>query len=403
MSSQAVPEKKDGAGYAWVILWVAFIASVAAPLAQMKISPIMPVLMQEFGLNTAGAGMLMSVFAITGFILALPAGLIMQRFGVKVTALISTGCVVLGSILGALATTSGFMLITRLIEGVGMGLIGVVAPAVISMWFPPEKRGGPMGIWATWVPVGMVLMFVLAPMINGAMGWRAVFWFSAIFAAVAFVLVFLFLKAPPMPADAKGGPGGPPHGEAPDMKKALANKDIWLLGASFGLFNMALIAISTFYPTFLNTVKGLDMGQASLISAITMVVVIFSAPLAGILSDKIGSRKKLFTWPFIILAIMMFFPFNISIPMVIVWMILMGIIAGAIPTATFAATPEIMKSPALAGIGMAVIAVGQNLGQVLGGVVFGALVDSSGWIAAGIWMVPVLLLGLVAGWLVKVR
>jgi len=402
MGQQAVKKGSDGAGYAWVILWVAFIASVAAPLAQMKISPIMPVLMQEFGLNAAGAGMLMSVFAITGFILALPAGLIMQRFGVKFTALVATGCVVLGSVLGATATTSGFMLFTRLIEGVGMGLIGVVAPAVISMWFPPEKRGGPMGIWATWVPVGMVLMFLLAPAINSAFGWRAVWWFSAIFAAVAFVLVWLFLKAPPMPEEAKG-PGGPPPGEAPDMKKALANKDIWLLGASFGLFNMALIAISTFYPTFLNTVKGLDMGQASLISAVSMVVVIFSAPLAGILSDKIGSRKKLFTWPFIIVAIMMFFPFSVSVPLAVVWMVLMGIIAGAIPTATFAATPEIMKSPALAGIGMAVIAVGQNLGQVLGGVLFGALVDSSGWVAAGIWMVPVLLLGLVCGWLVKVR
>ncbi len=402
MGQQAVKKGSDGAGYAWVILWVAFIASVAAPLAQMKISPIMPVLMQEFGLNAAGAGMLMSVFAITGFILALPAGLIMQRFGVKLTALVATGCVVLGSVLGATATSSGFMLFTRLIEGVGMGLIGVVAPAVISMWFPPEKRGAPMGIWATWVPVGMVLMFLLAPAINSAFGWRAVWWFSAIFAAVAFVLVWLFLKAPPMPEAAKG-PGGPPPGEAPDMKKALANKDIWLLGASFGLFNMALIAISTFYPTFLNTVKGLDMGQASLISAVSMVVVIFSAPLAGILSDKIGSRKKLFTWPFIIVAIMMFFPFSVSVPLAVVWMVLMGIIAGAIPTATFAATPEIMKSPALAGIGMAVIAVGQNLGQVLGGVLFGALVDSSGWVAAGIWMVPVLLLGLVCGWLVKVR
>ncbi len=200
MSQQAAALKKEeGSGYAWVILWVAFIASVAAPLAQMKIAPIMPVLMQEFGLNAAGAGMLMSVFAITGFILALPAGMIMQRFGVKFTGLVATGCVVLGSVLGALATSSGFMLFTRLIEGVGMGLIGVVAPAVISMWFPPEKRGGPMGIWATWVPVGMVLMFVLAPVINGAFGWRAVWWFSGIFAAVAFVLVWLFLKAPPMP------------------------------------------------------------------------------------------------------------------------------------------------------------------------------------------------------------
>lgn len=132
--------------YAWVILAVAYIASVAAPLSQSKVPPVMPVLMEAFNLSLTSTGMLMSVFAITGFILALPAGLILQRLGLRVTSLIAMGCLVIGSALGALSTTTGLLLFSRVVEGVGMGLIAVVAPAAIAMWFPPKKRGTPMGI-----------------------------------------------------------------------------------------------------------------------------------------------------------------------------------------------------------------------------------------------------------------
>jgi MFS family permease len=131
--------------------------------------------------------------------------------------------------------------------------------------------------------------------------------------------------------------------------------------------------------------------------------VLFSAPLGGLLSDKIGSRKALFTWPFIVVAIMMLFPFVITGGLIPLWMILMGVIAGVIPTATFAAAPEIMGKPALAGMGMAVVALGQNLGMFIGPVIFGSVVDSSGWVIAGYCMIPALILGLIAGWRVKVR
>lgn len=406
MSDQAVSQEvKEQEGsipsYAWVILAVAFIASVAAPLNQFKVPPVMPVMMEVFQLNMGSAGMLMSIFAITGFVLALPAGMIVQRFGLKMTGLIATGCMVVGSVIGALSATSGLMLFSRLIEGVGMGLIAVAAPAAIAMWFPPAKQGTPMGIWATWVPVGSVLMFILAPAMTGALGWQSVWWFAAAFSALAFVLVAAFMRPPP--AMAEGPAGGPEAGEAPSLGKALANRDIWLLGVSFGCFNLALIAINTFYPTFLSAERGFDMAGASFTTSLAMIVVIFSAPLAGMLSDKIGSRKLLMIIPFIVVAIMMLVPFTVTGWMIPGWMILMGVIAGAIPTATFAAAPEIMGKPQLAGIGLAVVALGQNLGMVIGPVVFGAIAESSGWAVAGYWMIPALLLGLVASWMIKIR
>jgi nitrate/nitrite transporter NarK len=402
---QAVIEKKEVSvpSYAWVILAVAFMASVAAPLTQFKVAPIMPVLMEVFKLSPTQAGMLMSMFAITGFVLALPAGLILQRVGLKITGMIAMGFLIVGALMGIFSSTAGLMFTSRVVEGAGMALIAVVAPASIGMWFPREKQGTPMGLWATWVPVGSVLMFLIAPPLATSFGWKSVWWFSLIFSLVAFVLVWLFMKMPPHMTAAPEGAGGPPPGEAPSMGEALKNRNIWLLAGLFGLFNMALIAVSTFYPTYLSAVQGYSMTSASWTASITMIVVIFAAPLAGILSDKMGSRKTFLTWPFIVVAVMFLFPFTVTGVMIALWLALMGVIAGAIPTATFAATPEIMKKPALVGMGMAVVAVGQNLGMFIGPMMFGALVESSGWAVAGYAMIPVLLLGFVLGWLIKVR
>lgn len=389
--------------YAWVILAVAFFASVTAPLAQFKVPPIMPVLMETFKLNLSSAGMLMSVFAITGFVLALPAGMIMQKLGLKVTGLIAMGSIILGSILGAIAHSSEILLLSRVIEGIGMGLIAVVAPASIAMWFPLEKRGVPMGIWATWVPLGSVIMFLVAPAITSTYGWTTVWWFSAIFGAIAFVLVWLFLKPPSKNFQSHNNLKEPIKNQAIPLGQALMNRDIWLLGLLFGLFNLGTIAISTYYPTFLTDVRSYSMASASTTSSITMIMVLFSAPLAGWLSDKIGSRKKLFTWPFLIVAVMFLLPFTLEGIGIPAWLALMGMLAGMIPTATFSAAPEIMKKPELSGIGMAVVTLGQNLGMFVGPIIFAAIQETAGWSIAGYSMIPFLIIGFILGFFIRVR
>ncbi|MAT95836.1 MAG: hypothetical protein CL608_01615 [Anaerolineaceae bacterium] len=385
--------------YAWIILFAVFIASVAAPLNQNKVPPLMPVLMDAFEITLSQAGLLMSVFSITGLVLALPAGFILQRFGPKATGLIAVGSLIGGSALGGVASSMALLLTSRVIEGVGMGLIAVVAPAIIAIWFPRQKQGIPMGIWATWVPVGSVLMLLLAPRMSDALGWQSVWWFGAAFALVALLLYGVLLRLPPVVEEEVPNIAPP----VPSFGRALANRDIWLIALAFGCFNFVFMPLVTYYPTFLSQVLGYSLADASTIASVSTVTVLVSAPLAGWLSDRIGSRKLVMTVPFLLVAIMMIFPFRVSGWQIYAFLALLGLIAGAVPTATFAAAPEVMELPQLAGLGLAVVMVGQNLGMFVAPVVFGALVETSGWIVAGYWLIPFAVLGFVAGWLVKVR
>lgn len=391
--------------YAWVVLFVVFLVSVAAPLNQFKVPPVMPSLMASFHLDLSMAGLLMSIFAVTGFILALPAGLILQRIGPKTAGLIATGCAVIGSVTGALSSSTRMLLASRVIEGIGMGLIVIVAPTIVGMWFPIEKRGIAMGIWATWVPVGRIIMYNVAPALESAINWQAVWWFGAAFAMVAFVLYWALYRMPPAStgtiSSAQTSEQLPPV-EQPHSRWAIANRHIWLLSLAFCCYTFVFLSFNTFLPTFLASVRGYTLGQAGFVASLTGIT-IASCPLGGWISDRIGSRKHVYSIAFLLLASMWLLPFNITGWLIPTFMIVQGIIAGPIPTTFFAAVPEVMEKPQLTGIGMAVLALGQNLGMLIGPVVFGKLVETTSWATAGYTLIPICLLGFIAGRLVKVR
>lgn len=84
-------------------------------------------------------------------------------------------------------------------------------------------------------------------------------------------------------------------------------------------------------------------------------------------------------------------------------MIVTGLVLGLIPTNIFAAAVEATGDPAQGGAAMAVTMVGQNAGMLVGPVVVGALAQGMGWPAAFVATDVMALVGLVAGWLAKVR
>ena len=390
-------------GTAWLILVVLLLFSIAAPLNQFKVPPIMPVLMASLGLSVSGAGLLMSVYAITGLILALPSGFILQRVGFKVTGLIAGGSIVIGSLLGALSLTNGTLLVSRVVEGAGTSFMAVLAPALIAQWFVASRRGTAMGIWSSWVPIGTAVTLIVAPPLAQAYGWHAVWWLGTIYALVVTVLYLVVVRpAPGVAAPAAAGTG---TGEAnAGAKRVLRNRNIWLLSLAFGAFNAAVIGSSTYIPTFLSTQRGIPLAQAALLAAIPTLITIFSAPGGGILSDRIGSRKKPYLAGFALSILLLPLPAVVGGAGLVAVLIASGLALGLIPTAIFSGAVEAAGDERQGGFAMAVIMVGQNAGMLLGPVIFGALIGSGGgWGLAFVSVAAMSLVGLGAGWLAKVR
>lgn len=402
-SEQTSGTRSGSSATAWLILAILLLFSIAAPLNQFKVPPIMPILMDALGLSVSGAGMLMSVFAITGLILALPSGLIFQKAGTRATGILAGGSILLGAVLGALSRDTGGLLISRVIEGIGTSFMAVLAPAIIAQWFVARRRGTAMGIWAAWVPVGTAAMLLIAPALAEAAGWRPVWWLGAGYALAMTALYLVFVRPASTMTIQPTEPRAAAPGSGVTSAQVLRNSNIWLLAAAFGAFNAASVGLGTYMPTFLNSTRGMSLSQASFVSSITTLVVIFSAPAGGVLSDWIGSRKKPYLAGLAAATILLPMVGALSDAWLIILVIANGLVFGAIPTNIFAAAVEAAGDERQGSVAMAVIMVGQNAGMLLGPVVFGTLAEGVGWPAAFISLAVMLALGLLAGWLAKVR
>lgn len=364
---------------AWAVMLAAYLAGVAVALNQSKVPPVMQVLLQDLHIDAATGGWLMSAFAVAGIVLGIPAALLLGKLGPKLAGLIALGCALLGSIMGALAPDATFLLLGRAVEGIGLGLIAVVAPAVISMWFAPQERGMPMGIWASWVPVGSFVMFNLAGPLLKAFGWQGIWWFGAVVALIALVIYALVVSAPPAPA-AKDQAAA----SAESLSKWLFNPASWLLALVFGTFNLAFAGFSTWGPTYYNQGLGLSLETASFYASLGSLAVIPSTFAAGWVLDRVKNRYLVLTLASAISGVMLLWCFRLgSADAIIPYTVVLSLIVGFVPTATFTLAPETMSNPRFAGLALGIVSVGQNLGMFFGPPIVGGQIAGGDW-SAGI-------------------
>ncbi|EHQ89057.1 arabinose efflux permease family protein [Desulfosporosinus youngiae DSM 17734] len=361
---------------AWAVMWAVYLASVAVVINQFKVPPVMDMLLDQLQIDLTLGGWLMSVFAVAGVVLSLPAALILDRLGPKSGGMIALICTIIGSTLGAVAESAAMLLLGRTIEGIGLGLIAVVAPAVIAMWFPPAQRGLPMGIWASWVPLGSFLIFNLANPLKSAYNWQGVWWFGSLAALVALVVYWGVVTSP---GDSKADTQKAVE-ENPQVSYAAGFKSpaIWLLALGFGAFGFANAGFTTWAPRFFTDVHGIPPGTANFYTSISPMCSILTTVLAGWAIDYFKKPKAILLISAVFTLIFYGYAFLIgSASLILPWMILTGLIVGFYPTATFTLAPEAVCSPRLAGLAMAILNLLFNAGFMLGPPVVGFVVNNA--------------------------
>jgi MFS family permease len=385
---------------AWAVMLAAYLAGVAIALNQSKVPPAMQVLLQDLHMDMATGGWLMSAFAVAGIVLGIPAAFILIRLGPKLSGLIALGCTLLGSIVGALAIGPATLLGGRVIEGIGLGLITVIAPTVISMWFPPEKRGMPMGIWASWVPVGSIIMYNLAGPLLRLYGWQSIWWFGALFALIALVIYAVVVSAPPTTdmaqesAPASNGTFG----------RLLFNPASWILALVFATFNFTFLAYATWAPIYINQAFGVGVETASFYASLSSLAIIPTTIIAGWTLDHTRNRYLVLTSALVISGLLFVLSFQLnSVNAIVPYMLVLGLVGGFIPTATFTLAPETMPDPRFIGLALGIVSVGQNLGMFFGPPIVGSAIAGGNWAAGILPLLISLAIGVVASVVLRAR
>ncbi len=365
---------------AWAVMWATFLASIAVVVNQFKVPPVMQTLLTEFQLDLTLGGWLMSIFAVAGILLSLPAALTLNKVGAKLSGIIGLTFTILGSLIGTFARSAPLLLIGRGVEGIGLGIIAVVAPAVIAMWFPPEKRGLPMGIWAAWVPVGsFIILNAAVPLVN-KFGWQGVWWFSTIFTIIALIVYILVVTNPPITKENKveENEGKQIEVNSSSLIAGLKNPAIWLLAIGFGGFGFVNAGFVTWGPSFLAERFSLSSEVADFYISLSPMVAIGATVLAGWTIDITKKPNLILIVSAVFTLILYGYGFLLNnLTLAIIWMLLLGLLPSFYPTTTFTLAPETMPTPLMAGIAMAVVNLMFNFGFMLGPPVIGAAIKSA--------------------------
>src|SRR6202044_2974575 len=91
--------------------------------------------------------------------------------------------------LGAVVSSLTLLCLTRVLQGVGAGLVSPAALAGAVSGFPPERRGGALGIWGASAGMSNLIGPLLGGLLTVAFGWRADWWALVPLAAVAAIAI----------------------------------------------------------------------------------------------------------------------------------------------------------------------------------------------------------------------
>lgn len=371
-----------------------YLAGIAAAANRFKVPPVLDTLMADMQVDMVTGGWFMSVFSLAGLALAIPAALFVARLGLRATGLVAVACTLTGAVVGALATDVTALLAGRVIGGISVGLLGVVAPAAISLWFEPHERGAPMGVWATWVPVGNVIMFNAARPLLTSFGWRAIWWFGALLALLAFVVYALVVTNPPTRstrdrATLQQDPGS--------FTKKLFNPSSWLLALAFCLFGFTMLGYNTWAPAYLVETLYIPPATANFYASLMFLAGIPGSLVAGWAINRTENRYALLTGAFLVTGIVIAGSFRLgSVGLVVPYMVLLGFVANFVPPSLFTLAPETMKALRYASLGLAVLIVGGNTGALSGPPVLGSVLSGGDWSSGSVVLVAAMGGGLVA-------
>ena len=355
--------------YRWTMLGVMTCCSLAFAITFQSIPPILGILIDTFHISHTQAGALMSLFSLPAIFLALPGGILVDRYGARTVGSAGLLTMALGTAIVAIGGNYWVLGLGRLVAGIGSAVTLMVGPKVITSWFREQELGLSMGVFNMAMPLGTILSLNFMGVIAFRFGWQAPIGISF---ATCVVALFLFLVLYRKRNDA-----GQVIAEPPRVLTALKESGwaIWWVGTVWALFGAAMISYFTYAPDYFVS-QGEDIAKAGLLASYPMWGSIILAPIVGILIDRIGRK-----WLFVsvgcagIAILLYLIPWFTGHAVVLA--IIFGVFVAIPPAAVFSLAGELLPER-VTGLGFGIMSACHNGGILLGPLIAGSLRDATG-------------------------
>lgn len=265
-------------------LLAAFLYFDLAFMVWVMLGPLGIEIARDLALTHAQKGLMVATPVLSGAILRIVMGLLVDHLKPKMAGAIGQVIVIASLFVAWQFGVHSYQ--QALVLGVFLGFAGAsfaVALPLASRWYPPEHQGTALGI-AGAGNSGTAIAALIAPSLAIAYGWTNVFGL----ALIPLVLVFVFYVIV-----AKDAPECPPPKSFAEYLNVLKDKDSWWFMFFYSVTFGGFVGLASSLTIYFNTQYGLDARMAGFFTAACVFAGSLVRPIGGNVADRIGGIKSL--------------------------------------------------------------------------------------------------------------
>lgn len=364
----------------WTLYTVLVLSYMMAFFHRMAPGVVAADLMQAFQTTGAALGSLAAMYYYVYTAMQIPAGVLADTLGPRVSAGVGALVAGAGSIMFGLAPDFASAACGRLLVGLGVSVVFVGLMRANTVWFSTRRYGLVSGLTLFLGNLGAILAAGPLAALLGWYSWRSVFVTTGLLSILLALATFRWVHN--RPEDAGFPPVHPDDGMArrhwlAELRAVLGNRAVWPgFWVNFGVTGGLLAFAGLWGVPLMRDLHGLSRAEASLYTTAALAGFAVAALAAGALSDRIGRRKPVILGAAILSCLswlgLIALPWGAGWSGLLLYTAL-GLSAGGFVVG-YGAAKEVV-APANAGMAIALVNTGLFLGAAILQPLFGWVAD----------------------------
>ncbi|MCC6392667.1 MAG: MFS transporter [Bryobacterales bacterium] len=393
----------------WWIVCLLSLGMIIAYLDRANLSVALAAkdFIHEFSLTDNDRGLMNSAFFWSYAFLQIPAGFLVDRFGVKIPYAIAFAFWSVVSAATAGIGTVGHLLGLRFLLGCGEALVTPASMRWIRFHIGEEQRGLAVGLYMAGTKLGPAIGAPVAAFLIVHYGWRAMFIILGLGSLLWLIPWLILVKDDDRQLEAAAKKAG---GKPVPLTRLLRTRLTWgiILGAF--CYNYFVYFCMTWLPAYFAESRGLSLSKSGAFTGFSFAGMAAVATLAGYIADRMIARgadpvrtRKLFTIAGFLLASTELVGALAKSNDVALAFAIVSLSGLGLATANYWALTQTLMPGASIGVIAGVQNCAANLSGIVAPIVTGFLKDITGSYAAPMFAVGFLLIVGVAAYVFLVR
>jgi MFS family permease len=177
---------------AWITLAILGSSILITMYGETMLLPAIPDIITEFNISYNTASWILTAYLIAGAVMTPIAGKLSDIYGRKKIVLIIMIIYIIGISLGGLSSNITILIISRVIQGIGISMFPI-AFGIVRDQFPPEKLAIGVGTFSAMFAAGSVVGLAIGGSIIQYFGWRNTFFSIIPIAILLWVIIKRFI------------------------------------------------------------------------------------------------------------------------------------------------------------------------------------------------------------------